>query len=171
MHIIAAIVGVIAILGVWYWRLKAAREVGAEVIDAAQTVRGALRRRAFRRKAESSPVAAVDDPVIGAAVLLVAIAEERSPLDEGAARDIGDWLRDVAGLTDPTEALTFARWAVSQSIGADTVTDRLAPLFARTLTVSQRHDLADKALDLATSIPVPQRDRIIRRIRDRICPQ
>ena len=41
-------------VAVWYWRLKMLREAGSEVIDSVERMRGAYKRKQFRKKVEDA---------------------------------------------------------------------------------------------------------------------
>ena len=72
MHILCIIIAVLARAGIWLWRVRAAKETLDELSDAAMR---AYSRAKFRRKTESSPFEAIDDPRNITAALMVTIAK------------------------------------------------------------------------------------------------
>ena len=64
MHIVIAVVTLVGAFAVWYWRIKMAREAGGELMDAADDLRGAVRRLMYKRKHNKHPVDSIDDDSI-----------------------------------------------------------------------------------------------------------
>ena len=123
MHILLALLGIAAAGAFWWYRLKMMNDAAGEVVDAVGRVRGNLRRKKIRQHNELSPLTAIDDPVVAAATLLVAIASDDAALGpnrESAAR------AEIALIADPAkleEAIVYAKWASGQIDDAGTVID------------------------------------------------
>jgi hypothetical protein len=166
MHILAFAITVLAAVGFWIWRVRAADEAAGDLADVPGHVRGAYRRRQFRLRAEASSLAAITDPAQAAAVLLVAIATEEGRLSEEIAGRIGGWLADVAGVADPAEMLVFARWAARQAHGAEDVAWRTLPLLRRSLGEVERGQLLAMAGELAEPLNNPVRREILQVLRN-----
>ncbi len=141
MHILLALAGIIGAIGVWYWRFKAAKETADEVTDLAGRAWGKWKRYKFRKKAEASPVEAVDDPVAAAVVMMMAIASEEHPLTQAAETLIRDEVVKGMGIADPTELMVFGKWVASHVEDANNVSLRYAKLWARELSPGEREDL------------------------------
>jgi hypothetical protein len=145
MHIVVMVLGVVAGLGFWWYRIRAAGDAASEVIDAAGRMRGSFRRKRIRNQAELSPLTAINDPIVAAATLLASIASDDvalSPQREAAIRE------ELAGLTEAgkaEEALVYGQWASGQIDEAGTVIDKLGPFLATRLNEGEKHGLVDIA--------------------------
>jgi uncharacterized tellurite resistance protein B-like protein len=140
MHILLALAGIIGAVGFWYWRFKAAKETADEITDMAGTAWGKWKRYKFRKKAEASPVEAVDDPVAAAIVMMIAITKEEHPLTQEAEAAIRHEVTKTMGIADPTELLVFGKWVASHVEDANNVSLRYSKLWARDLSESERAD-------------------------------
>ena len=78
MHIIIAIFTVISALAIWYMRLKAIGGAAKDIKRAAQSVRNAPRKHAFKRRANKTGLKAVEDPMEAGAILMVLVAGVRA---------------------------------------------------------------------------------------------
>lgn len=141
MHILIALAGIIGAIGVWYWRFKAAKETADEVTDMAGRAWGKWKRYKFRKKAEASPVEAVDDPVAAGVIMMMAVAAEEHPLTQAAETVISDQIVKTMGIADPTELMVFGKWVAGHVEDANNVSLRYAKLWARDLSMSERQDL------------------------------
>ncbi len=130
MHVLLAITGAIVMAAVWWWRIKMISEAAAEVADGVGRVRGQLRRRSMRRKAEISPITAIDSPVVAAAVLLVALQSEKAPLTDGQQEFVRGLLSRLVPEKEAEEAFIYANWAVAQVADTTVVIGKLG-LFLR----------------------------------------
>lgn len=139
MHIVLLVLGVVAGLGFWWYRVRAAHEAASEVADAVGRVRGSMRRKKIRKQNELSPLTAIDDPVVAAATLLVAVASDDvalSPAREEAIRG------EIEGLTSSDkvdEAMTYGKWAAGQIDDAGVVIDKLAPFLSGRLYENEKY--------------------------------
>ena len=70
MHILILVVSVLAGLGFWIWRLRAAGSAAREALGAAQSVKGYVTRRRIAGQTAFSPIAAIDDPAVAGATWL-----------------------------------------------------------------------------------------------------
>lgn len=148
MHIV---VGILALLGAGlylYSRLKDAGQAAGEIVDGAQRLNGARNRAQFRKKAEGSVIAGIDDPITGAAVMMAAVANAREPIDAATATVIKEELREATG-SDPAEAYEFAVWAIGQSPDPDNVSLRLTRMWNTRLTPAERQQLVDMVTRVA----------------------
>jgi len=82
MHIIVAIISFLGFLLVWYWRLKAIREVARDGKKIAETVANLPRKMRFKNKAGKGGLDVVDDPREAAVILMLEIAQARGTLTE-----------------------------------------------------------------------------------------
>jgi len=141
MHILVLLASALT-AAIFLWvRLRNVAHVAEEVVDGVARARGSVKRRRFRAKANLSPFTAIDDPVVGAATIIVAIADETGALDDDL---IATLERDLARVSTPQnaqEAVVYAQWAVRQAAEASTVMRHASPLLNQTLTEPQRRHL------------------------------
>ncbi|GGE17765.1 hypothetical protein GCM10011390_41160 [Aureimonas endophytica] len=167
MHILAILIGILGGVAVWYWRMRAVGLLASDIGEAALRLRGRLRRGRFRRKVEAATLAGIDDPRLGAGVMLVAFVEAGQPMTPDDAATIKRWLRDVTGEERPDEVLAFAHWANREAGGVDPVFRRLMPLFRQCLDPSERAQLVDMAASLVRTEP---QARVLRRMERALLP-
>jgi hypothetical protein len=145
MHILALLGAIIAGAGIWYWRFKAMRDVGSDVLDAAGRLRGAYRMHNFKKKAESSVLASVDDPALGAAIFLFALANEAEGAAHLAAPEIRRQLSSIVPADKMDEFLAYAEWAARSVVDARDCVRRFKTLWREHLTIGEREELAGMA--------------------------
>lgn len=141
MHIILGLMAVLGGAVFWYWRVKAIKETADDVTDIAGRAWGKWKRYKFRKKAEASPVEAVDDPVAAAVIMMMAIAAEEHPLTQSAETAIRGEVVKGMGIADPTELMVFGKWVASHVEDANNVSLRYAKLWMRELSAGERGDL------------------------------
>jgi hypothetical protein len=71
MHILVGLVAILGAVAVWYWRFKTTKQTADDMTDMAG--RAKWNRYKFRKKAEDSPTEAVDDPVVAAVIIMMAV--------------------------------------------------------------------------------------------------
>ena len=165
MHILLALLGIAAAGAFWWYRLKMMNDAAGEVVDAVGRVRGNLRRKKIRQHNELSPLTAIDDPVVAAAIASddAALGPDR----ESAAR------AEIALIADPAkleEAIVYAKWASGQIDDAGTVIDKLGPFLASRLTDEEKNDLVamTRRVALTQGPPLPALDQRMRRLRQKL---
>lgn len=148
-----ALLGILAMAiggaAVWYWRLKMMREAGSEVIDSVERMRGAYKRRQFRKKAEAAPLASIADPAIAAVAFFFCLAKEK-PMHLDAAREV---IRSrMAGIIRPgdmDEVLVFGEWAAKNVINPEDPIRRFRDLWMKSLDMEERQHLIGMAEEVA----------------------
>ena len=145
MPVILALLGILGAVGFWYWRMRMAGRAIGEIVDVAETARGAWNRRKFRQKVEGSAISAIEDPTTGAVTMLVALVYERGPVGDEAERLIKQAMRDAMGIADPVETFTFAKWAADQAMSANDVSQRLSKLWVDKLGLRERAEFLELA--------------------------
>ena len=165
MHIVISILGLLGAGLFWWYRLRAAGAAVRDVADMAGRARGAVKRRRFRNRAAVSPFAAIDDPVVGAATVIIAMAQEQGSFDDETERRLRDALVPVASrprLVD--EAVIYGKWAAGQCAEASTALRHVAPYLRETLTATERGELlaiAETVIDPSTGTPA-HREQLLR---------
>ncbi|MEO3427680.1 TerB family tellurite resistance protein [Pelagibius sp. CAU 1746] len=128
MHIVLAVLGIAAGIGVWLWRAHMAARAAGELMDTADDIRSALRRFGYRRKANANPLDGIDDPRLAAAGVLAAFAKMEGGIGRAEVEAISEECRR-AFRTDAAEAAqigAYGRWLVQQSANMDEAVRRLA---------------------------------------------
>lgn len=128
MPVILAIISAIAAAAFWFYRIKAAGEMAADIVDAANDVRLAARRFGYKRKNNKHTVDSIDDARLAAAGILIAIAEMDSALTQNEidAAVIQCQLTFNTDQKDAEEIVTFGRWAYSQCSSKDEAVRRMS---------------------------------------------
>jgi hypothetical protein len=151
MHILLGLLAILGGAAFWYWRLKAVKEATDDVTDMAGRAWGKWKRYKFRKKAEASPVEAVDDPVAAAIIMMIAVACEEHPLTPEAESAIRDEVVRTMGIADPTEVMVFGKWVASHVEDANNVSLRYAKLWVRDLSAGERADFVQMVKRVAAA--------------------
>lgn len=170
MPILLAIIGALGAAAFWYYRLRDVGHVAGEVVDAAQRARGAYRRKQFRRKAESSPVGAVEDPAAAAAAMLISLVSERGDLSRAAEEAIKAEMQYVMGVPNIVETFTFARWVAGHVTDPNTLSLKFSKLWLASLDETQRadiHDMAKRVIEVDGE-PTVSQIGALKMLRDRL---
>ena len=116
MHIVLAALGIIATAYFWAMRMRNAANMADEVVDAAQTAIGAVKRYNFRRKAEIHPIDNLDDTGLAAAALAVAFVELGGLPTQDDKKTLHNALRINLRLSEAEaeEYTVFGSWLIRQ---------------------------------------------------------
>jgi uncharacterized tellurite resistance protein B-like protein len=170
MHIILGILGLLGAAAFWWFRMRDVGRAAGEVVDAAQTIKGAYNRKKFLGKAEGSAITAIDDVPTAALTILTSIALARGLLSPAGRELLQNAAGEIMKLPNVQEALTFSNWAAEQSPDPNNVLVKLAPLLMRSLTTEQKRQFLSMADEIASVDGAPdlvQKDAL-RRLHDRI---
>ncbi|HEU0222193.1 MAG TPA: hypothetical protein VFR34_08290 [Paracoccaceae bacterium] len=116
MPVLIALLGVLVVAALWYWRVRAARDAAGESLEAAQDVRRAARRFGFRRQANRHPADCIEDARLAAMGVVAAMAEYDGP----HTKDEIDQMVVEAQVTfgvdkrEAEEIVAFGRWIATQ---------------------------------------------------------
>jgi hypothetical protein len=80
MHYLIGLLAIFGGLAFWWYRMRDAGQAAGEIVDAAQTLKGAYNRKKFRGKAEGSAITAIDDAPTAAATVMMSLALARGPI-------------------------------------------------------------------------------------------
>ena len=153
MHIILGALAVVGmIIFIWY-RVRDAREVGGEMLDAADSLRASVRRLMYKRKHDIHPADAVDDPRLAASGIAVAVATMDAPLSQA---EIEALTRGSAEIFDVSERealdiLSFGRWVAGQCNTNQEAVRRLSKVVARLAGADAAPDLERLINEVATA--------------------
>jgi uncharacterized tellurite resistance protein B-like protein len=175
MPILAAIVSMLALAGVWWWRAQRAHDAASAAIGLAGQARGAVNRARFRNKSKNSVLTAIDDSRIAAAVMLYRLMADRRPLTRADEERLGEELETVCGMqpSERSEAVAFAAWAAAQVADTNEIVRRLTPMWKRELTELQRRELVAMTLRLAGmgGDPLEVQMAAVRKLGEQLLPQ
>ncbi|WP_271897653.1 hypothetical protein [Candidatus Phyllobacterium onerii] len=154
MHIILAVLGLLGGGLFWWYRLKVLGEAAGDVIDSAGRVRGYFRRRKIRLQAEHSPLTAIEDPVLAAATLILAIIAEDTLITDGHFDAVRRVILDISSPKKADEAMIYAKWAFSQVGDTATVIEKTSPFLRQQLNELEKCELIDMVGEAAAAVPV-----------------
>ena len=149
MPFLGVLLMVAAGAAVWWWRLKAVKEAGSEIIDSVERMRGAFNRRQFRKKAEAAPLASIQNPAIAAVVFLLTLANEKPMQKDMAKEIIRERMKDIIDAKDMDEVLIFADWTAGSVVNIDDPLRRFRDLWLNALDDGERRQLISMAEDIA----------------------
>lgn len=149
MHVLVTLLSLIAAAGIWYMRIRRARDAAGELIDAAGKVKGAVNRRRFRNKVGGSVLTAIENPAEAAIVLMASLRDCKYENHKAANNIIRLHAQYLLATDDVTEAVTFADWAVKEVPDVAEVVRRLAPLWNERLETAQKLELLQLAREVA----------------------
>jgi hypothetical protein len=149
MALIGILVMAIGGAAVWSWRLKMAREAGSEIIDTVEKIRGAYKRRSFRKKAEVAPIASIRDPAIAAVAFFMCLANEKPMYLEAAKKVVREKMRDIISPADMEEIIVFGEWASRNVVNPEDPIRRFRDLWAGALDFDERRQLIDIAEEVS----------------------
>ena len=143
MHIVLLFFGLLGGGLFWWYRLKVLGSAAGDLLDTVGTFRGYIRRMQLRRKAEESPLTAIESPVCAAATVILAIVADGSSIDERPTAAVRGVLVDIGSVEEVDEALIYADWACRQVGDTSTIIDKTTPLLRQWLSSSEKHELID----------------------------
>lgn len=149
MALIGILVMAIGAAAVWYWRLKMVREAGSEIIDTVEKMRGAYKRRAFRKKAEVAPIASIRDPAIAAVAFFMCLANEKPMYLDAAKKVVREKMKDIISPADMEEIIVFGEWASRNVVNPEDPIRRFRDLWANALDFDERRQLIDIAEEVS----------------------
>lgn len=149
MHILAAIVGLVGAFGAYWFFFRRAADAAGEAVNAAQTIRGAFKRRAFRKRTEESVLAGIDSPAVAAAVLLCRIGQAGERYDDVVKARIRAMLVDDMRQAQADDKFAFADWAAQGVVNDNDIARRFADLWRGALADRELAELRDMAREIS----------------------
>ncbi len=128
MPILLAILGILGAAAVWYWRIKNASEMSADLLDAANNVRLAARRFNYKRRNKTHPADCVDDPRVAAAAIIVAVGgmETEFSAEHHAAAVVQCQSKFDCPEKDANDIMILGKWIAQQCNTKDEAVRRLS---------------------------------------------
>jgi hypothetical protein len=149
MPFLGLILMVAAGAAVWWWRLKMVKEAGSEIIDSVERMRGAYKRKQFRKKAEAAPLATIKDPAIAAVAFFLCLANEKPMHKDLAKQLIARRMKGIIEDKDIEEVIIFADWAAKTVVNPEDPIRRFRDLWLEHLNIDERQELIGIAEDVA----------------------
>ncbi len=170
MHILLTILGIVGAFSYYWFVIRNAGEAVGEITDAAGRAHGAYKRRQFRKKADASTINSIDDPRVAATVMATAVASCEDDMTTEQDTVLTKAMRDVLGIQNPDEELTFAKWAVREVSDPNNISMRLHRLWTSSLNIDERQQLVDMVRDVAAAggSLSPVQSEAIERLRTRL---
>jgi len=152
---------------VWWWRLKMVKEAGSEVIDSVERMRGAYKRRQFRKAAEAAPLASIQNPAIAAVVFFLVLANEKPAHKDMAKEIIRERMKDIIHVSDMDEVLIFADWTAKGVVNVDDPVRRFRDMWLTSLDDGERRQLIAIGEEVAGigGEPTPQQNDALQRLK------
>lgn len=145
MHIVALVVAVIGGIGVWYWRFKQMKDVTDDVSNVVGKVRGRYRMNKFKKQAQGSVLASIEDPALAATIFLFALANEDEASLHLTEAEIHNQISRIVPEADLDETISYARWAAREVVDPRDIVRRFKPLWREKLTREERIQLVGMA--------------------------
>lgn len=134
---------------VWWWRLKMVKEAGDEIIDSVERMRGAFKRRKFRKKAEAAPLASIQNPAIAAVVFFLTLANDKPMYKDMAKEIVRERMKAIIDAKDMDEVLIFSDWTAKGVVNIDDPLRRFRDLWLNALDDGERRQLIAIAEEVA----------------------
>jgi hypothetical protein len=152
---------------VWWWRLKMVKEAGSEIIDSVERMRGAYKRRQFRKAAEAAPLASIQNPAIAAVVFFLVLANEKPVHKDMAKEVIRERMKDIISVKDMDEVLIFADWTAKSVVNLDDPVRRFRDMWLTALDETERRQLIDIGEQVAEvgGEPTPQQTDALQKLK------
>lgn len=171
MHIILGILGAIAAASYYFFIIRRGADAANQAIDMAQTVRGKMRRNAFRKKADGSVLTAVEDAGTAAAIIMVKTAECKNIMTDESRDFIKAIIKDEIGMPDSDEVVPFAEWISNQVASPNDIIRQYKSLWMSNLNATQMSEFIEMVQRVASmdeSEPNGEQKEIIRQMRNRL---
>lgn len=143
MHILAALAAAVGVVLFVLFRMQQASRAVSDVTDAADNVRGFLRRLAWSRKASVNPLDAVTDPREAAAAMMAAVAEADGAMSAEEKAVIGRLMAEHFGASPAQceELLARGRWLVQGRVNIGETLRRLKAPVVKSCSPAEQRDL------------------------------
>ena len=172
MHIA---LGVLSALGLFLWliiHLNHARRAGRELAETASDIKGLVRRTRWKRKHDTDPFGAIEDPRIAAAAMMCAVAKCDGDITERQRDVILDQMAGGLQVTGQLaeDLLAQGRWLTGEMKDLNAFLRRACEPVRRACTDAEKRDLVRLLETVATAEGAPndhQNDGI-RYLKDRL---
>ncbi|WP_423067390.1 hypothetical protein [Devosia sp. CN2-171] len=121
------------------------KEVTDDVSNVVGHVRGRYRMSKFKKQAQGSVLASVEDPAMAAAIFLFALANGDEASLHLTEAEIHRQVSRIVPEADLDETLSYARWAAREVVDPRDIVRRFKPLWREKLTREERIQLVGMA--------------------------
>jgi len=165
MQIVLFIVGVLAAIGIWSWRIRMAREGAQEAAKLAQTALNMPRKLAFRYKAGKGGLSLIQDPREAAAIMMMEVARARGgPLTEKQAAIMDREIMQHFEFTqdEADELTTHAAWVTNSAPTPVETMRKLSQLIISSSVLDPKEvvDLDAMLVAISEAEGLPTRDQL-----------
>lgn len=165
MQIVLFLVGVLAAIGIWSWRLRMAREGAQEAARLAQAALNMPRKLAFRYKAGKGGLSLIQDPREAAAIMMMEVARARSgPLTENQTAIMNREIMQHFEFTqDQVDELTaHAAWVTNSAPAPAETMRKLSRLIVTSSVLGPKEvvDLDAMLVAVSEAEGLPTRDQL-----------
>jgi len=153
MHILLGLLTAVGVaIFIWY-RLKDARQVGGEMLDAADDLRATVRRLMYKRRHNVHPTDSIDDPRLAAAGIAVAVATMDGPVTQAEIETLARLSGEIFEVSEreALDIVSFGRWIAGQCTTNAEAVRRLARAVARTAGPEAGPDLVRLITEVASA--------------------
>ena len=164
------VIALLVVGALWWLRPGKARTAADETAAMLQRVRTSVRQERLRAENGPAELTEIDDPVLAAAILILAIVSGGQRITWGREKMLHEVLADVSSETRARQAVDHARSAAVRTLDAGTVIDMLTPLLRERLDEAEKGDLIVMARRVATVAgpPLPMLETRMHRLRQRL---
>lgn len=164
MHILFAIIGVIAAISAWYWRLQMLGRAAKGGAELAKTASNLPRRLKFQHRAKIGGLSVIEDPREAAAVIMVEIARAGGEVSTGHTSVMrASMVEDFQLHTEDADALiTQAAWLTREAPPSHAVVKRMSDILLRTPGIGPKQivDLDGMLVAVSEADGIPNRDQL-----------
>ncbi len=153
MQILAALIGLIGVIAIWQWRVRAARDAGNQIAEGVHDIRLAVRRLMHEKKYNRHPVDSVEDPRLAAAGVIVAVATMDAPISQREIEALRKAARETFEVTDreALDIVSFGRWIAGQCETNGEAVRRLSRVVQQRAGAEAAPDLIRIVTEVATA--------------------
>lgn len=165
MQFLVLLLGLLATIGIWSWRIRMAREGAREAAKLAQSAANMPRKLAFRYKASKNGISLIQDPREAAAIMMMEVARARGgPLTaaQSAAMD-REIMRHFEFTQDEADELTVhAAWVTNSAPPPIETMRKLSQLIVSSSVLGPKEviDLDAMLVAVSEAEGLPTRDQL-----------
>ena len=138
MHIFATIIGILALVIAWWYKIRSAGKITREVADIFGITPGNLSQKALRKLSSNSPITAIQNPLVAAATIIIAIQSEEFVLGQSDEDFIEGLLSPLGEAAQVDEAMTYGKWAAFEISDINVIIDKLGEFLKYQLDKSEK---------------------------------
>lgn len=166
MQILLFLLGVLAMIGLWSWRIRMAREGAQEAAKLAQAALNVPRKLHFRYKASQNGLTLIEDPREAAAIMMMEVARARGgPLTERQTEVIDQEIMHHFEFTqaEADELTAHAAWVTNSAPPPAETMRKLSQLIVTSTVLGPKEvvDLDAMLVAVSEAEGLPTRDQLL----------